>query len=125
MRVVLSPEARRDVRAALRWSELKFGLDAKLRYESLIGQAIRDLQADPNRPGSTERRDAMIDGARTYHIRLSRDRARTALGVVHNPRHFIIYRRRVHDENVIEVARILRDDRDLVLHLPLSYRRED
>jgi toxin ParE1/3/4 len=122
LKAVLSPDARRDLREALRWSETKFGHDARLRYETLIVQALRDIETDPARPGSNERPEIMIAGARTYHIGLSRDRARTALGVVHNPRHFILYRRR-ENTNAIDIGRILHDGRDLQRHLPEGYRR--
>ena len=128
-KAVLSPDARPDLLVqelkahcdGLRWSEAKFGHDAKLRYEALTVQALRDIESDPARPGSTERPEIMIEGARTYHIRLSRDRAMTALGVVHNPRHFILYRRR---GNVIDIGRILHDGCDLQRHLPDDYRRD-
>ena len=123
-KVVLSPEARRDLRAALKWSETKFGHDAKLRYEALIVQALRDIESDPVRHGSVERPEIMIKGARTYHIHFSRDRARSAFGVVHNPRHFILYRRN-EDQSVIDVGRILHDGRDLQRHLPEEYRGVD
>ncbi len=122
LKAVLSPEARRDIREALRWSETKFGPDARLRYESLIVQALRDIESDPLRPGSSARRDLTIEGVRTYHIGLSRDRARTPTGVVHKPRHFILYRRREEDGKVIDIGRVLRDDRDLVRHLPVGFR---
>ena len=125
LKAVLSPDARRDLREALRWSETKFGHDARLRYEALIVQALRDIETDPARPGSNERPEILIEGARTYHISLSRDRARTVVGVVHKPRHFILYRRRKDNQNVIDIGHILRDDRDLVRHLPESYRREE
>jgi toxin ParE1/3/4 len=124
LKAVLSPATRRDVRDVLKWSETKFGHDARLRYEALIVQALRDIEADPVRPGSTARPEIMIEGVRTYHISLSRTRARAAVGVVHKPRHFIIYRRR-ENENIIEIGRILRDDRDLARHLPEDYSRED
>ena len=65
----------------------------------------------------------MIRGARMYHISFSRDRAKTALGVVHNPRHFILYRRA--DGNTLDIGRILHDGRDLQRHLPEEYRRMD
>ena len=123
-KAVLSPAARRDLHDALRWSETKFGHDAKLRYAALIVQALRDIESDPVRHGSTERPEIMIDGARTYHIRLSRDRATTELGAVRNPRHFILYRRR-ENQNVIDIGRILYDGRDLQRHLPEDYRRMD
>ena len=120
VRAVLSPAARRDIRDALKWSETKFGHEASLRYEALIVQALRDIEADPDRPGSAERPE-MLEGVRTYHISLSRARARSALGGVHKLRHFIVYRL---DPNKtrIEIGRILRDDRDLVRHLPEDYR---
>ncbi len=122
LKAVLSPDARRDLRNALRWSETKFGHDARLRYEALIVQALRDIETDPVRPGSCERPEIMIEGARTYHISLSRDRAKTAPGVVHNPRHFIVYRRR-ENKNVIDIGRILHDGCDLKRNLPDEYRR--
>ena len=52
----------------------------------------------------------------------SRERARTAPGVVQNPRHFVIYRRR-DGLNVIDILRILHDGRDLQRHIPEEYRR--
>ena len=123
-KAVLSPEARRDLRDALRWSETKFGHDAQMRYEALIVQALRDIESESDRHGSIDRSEIMIKGARTYHIRFSRDRAKAAFGVVHNPRHFILYRYR-RDRNVIDIARVLHDGRDLQRHLPEDYRRMD
>jgi plasmid stabilization system protein ParE len=40
---------------------------------------------------------------------------------VKDPRHFLIYRKR---GDVIEVARIVHDSRDLARHLPEDYQRE-
>lgn len=111
---VLSPEARRDLQETLRWSKAQFGTDAALRYEDLLMQAFRDIEKDTERPGSQDRCD-LLPGVRAYHLRFSRERARTALGVVHNPRHFIIYRRR---GSWIDILRILHDSRDLTRHLP-------
>jgi toxin ParE1/3/4 len=121
-KVVLSPAARRDLRDALIWSETRFGPDARLRYEVLIMQAIRDIGSEPTRPGSIERPELMKKGARTYHIRFSRERAKTVIGVVHDPRHFIVYRQR-EDESVTDIARILHDCRDLDRHIPEDFRR--
>jgi toxin ParE1/3/4 len=104
----------------LKWSEEKFGSRAAQRYRALLKQALGDIAADPERPGSMERPE-LITGARTYHLRFSRDRARVS-GPVRNPRHFLLYRR--NDEGVIEVARVLHDARDLDRHLPEDYRRK-
>jgi toxin ParE1/3/4 len=114
----LAPAARQDVREVLRWSERNFGETAAARYKALIKQAVRDIGADPERPGSKEQPELMIGGARTYHLELSRSRVSGSR--VKEPRHFLLYRRR--DDGVIEVARILHDGRDLQRHLPEDYR---
>ena len=75
---ILAPAALQDVRDALRWSEQKFGETAAARYRALIKQAVRDIGTDPERPGSSQRPELMAEGARTYHISLSRTRATAA-----------------------------------------------
>ena len=114
----LAPAARQDLREVLRWTERNFGQTAAARYKALIKQAVRDIGADPERPGSKERPEIMVEGARTYHTSLSRTRVSGPR--VKEPRHFLLYRRR--EDGVIEVARILHDDRDLQRHLPEGYR---
>lgn len=96
-------------------------MEASLRYSTLIRQALLDIEADHERPGSKERPEIMAAGARTYHISLSR--ARMSGVRVKEARHFLLYRRR--DDGVIEVARVLHDARDLARHLPEGHRRED
>ena len=118
LKAVLSPHARRDLRDALSWSEKKFGHEAKLRYETLLVQALRDIESEPSCPGSAQRPEIMINGARTYHISLSRTHVSGPR--VKEPRHFILYRRHQSD-NVIDVGRILHDGRDLASHLPGDY----
>jgi toxin ParE1/3/4 len=114
-RVVLAPSARSDIREALKWSRERFGERAAVRYRDLVKQALRDIVADPERPGSQERPD-LARGIRTYHLFFSRERAKAGLGMVKTPRHFLIYRLR--DESVIDVVRVLHDARDLERHLP-------
>ncbi|MGP8245686.1 MAG: hypothetical protein ACLQVN_14355 [Bryobacteraceae bacterium] len=80
---------------------------------------MRDIGDDPERPGSKERPEIMIGGARTYHLEFSR--GRVSGSKVKEPRHFLLYRRRA--DGAIEVARILHDGRDLWRHLPEEYRR--
>lgn len=110
--------ARRDIADILKRSLREFGPAAALRYRALIRQALLDIKADDERPGSIERAELMVEGARTYHISLSRT---GAPGVrVKEPRHFLLYRRR---NESIEVARILHDSADLTRHLPVGYRR--
>ena len=112
--VVLAPAARNDIREALKWSEERFGKRAALRYQALLKQALRDIGADPERPGSRERPE-LAEGVRSYHLLYSRNRAQTASGIVRNPRRLLIYSRR---ERTIDVVRILYDARELRRHLP-------
>jgi len=121
LQLLVTGPARRDLAAIATWTVQEFGEAAALRYKALIRQALLDIEADPERPGSRERPDIMIEGARTYHISLSRARV---TGVrVKKPRHFLLYRRR--SDGLIEVARILHDTLDLTRHLPEAYRLAD
>ena len=119
LRFHVSGPARRDIASIVKRSLQEFGEAASLRYSALIRQALFDIEADPERPGSKEWPEIMIQGARTYHLELSRSRVSGSR--VKEPRHFLLYRRR--DDGVIEVARILHDGRDLQRHLPEEYRR--
>jgi len=116
--VRLTGPAKRDLSGLMEWTVQEFGERAALRYDTLIKQALKDIGADPERPGSKEWPEIMIQGARTYHLELSRSRVSGSR--VKEPRHFLLYRRR--DDGVIEVARILHDGRDLQRHLPEDYR---
>jgi toxin ParE1/3/4 len=111
----IAPAADRDMRLALHRSQERFGDAAAIRYRELSLQALRDLAADPERPGSKERPEIMIAGARTYPLSLSAERSG-----VKNPRHFLLYRVRL---GVVEVARLLHDASDLPRHLPKSFQR--
>ena len=113
--------ARRDIAAILKRSLQEFGMEASLRYRALIRQALLDIEADHEWPGSTERPEIMVKGARTFHISLSRSRVTGSM--VKEPRHFLLYRRRA--DGIVEVARLLHDGRDLTRHLPEGYRPMD
>jgi toxin ParE1/3/4 len=73
------------------WSHERFGERAAARYQDLLKQALRDIAADPERPGSRERPE-LARGVRTFHLSLSRGRARGEFGIVRKPRHFLVYR---------------------------------
>jgi toxin ParE1/3/4 len=103
--------------AVMKWSLKEFGEAAALRYDALMTQALTDIGDDPERPGVQHRSD-LAEGVLVYHLRFSRGRANSALGVVRNPRHFVIYRRRRDQTTVIDILRVLHDSRDLARHLP-------
>src|SRR5690242_7311758 len=84
--------ARVDIAAILRRTLQEFGHAAKERYRALIGQALLDIEADPGRPGSKEKPEIMIQGARVYHLDFSRTRVTGTK--VKEPRHLVLYRRR-------------------------------
>ena len=120
LKIHVTGPARRDITTILKRSLQEFGMDASLRYRALIRQALLDIELDHERPGSQARPEIMIDGARTYHLSLSRPRVS---GIrVKEPAHFLLYRRR---GEAIEVSRILHDARDLEQHLPVAYRRSE
>jgi hypothetical protein len=60
------------------------------RYKALIKQSLLDIANDPERHGSKERPEIMIEGARTYHLEFSR--SRVSGPSVKTPRHFLLYR---------------------------------
>lgn len=51
----LSEAAQGDVLDILAWTDEQFGEVARLRYESLIVAALRDVALQPDRPGSLAR----------------------------------------------------------------------
>jgi plasmid stabilization system protein ParE len=57
--VRLTRTAQRDIKAILNWSRKEFGEAAAERYQALIKQALNDIGADPERPGSMERRRSL------------------------------------------------------------------
>jgi len=75
---------------------------------------FRDIAADPECLGSQARLE-LAKGVRAYHLRHSRDRTPSPLGIVREPRHFVIYRQR---DRIIDIVRVLHDARDLARHLP-------
>ena len=117
----LTPAPLQDFREILRWTTTQFGTAAAARYKALIKQAIRDIGADRERPGSQTRSEVIVTGARTYHLSFSRNRV-PGLSVK-APRHFLLYRQLENGE--LQVARILHDSRDFDRHIPADYRTDD
>ncbi|PBB19562.1 type II toxin-antitoxin system RelE/ParE family toxin [Mesorhizobium sp. WSM4313] len=113
----LSAAAKEDIVQILAYTEVNFGEIARVRYEGLLIAALRDIAADPERVGSIARAD-LGNNIRSYHLRYSRDRARTEHGIVLRPRHFLLYRMTL---EVIGIGRVLHDAMELRRHLPESY----
>ncbi|MBK7614335.1 MAG: type II toxin-antitoxin system RelE/ParE family toxin [Burkholderiales bacterium] len=115
VRIRLSDAAQADVVDILVWTQEQFGAAARTRYESLIVAGLRDVAAQPDRPGSIERPE-LGAGVRSWHLRLSRDHASTSTsaGAVRRPRHFLIYRV---EPELLVVGRVLHDAMELAQHL--------
>jgi toxin ParE1/3/4 len=108
---VLAPAARRDIKSILGWSEERFGKNAAVRYEALLIQAVRDIEADAARSGVVQR-SYLPAGVFLYHLAFSRNRV--AGETVRQPRHFLAFRVRAAH---LEILRVLHDSRDLARHL--------
>jgi toxin ParE1/3/4 len=113
-RLQFAARARRDIATVLDFSHDNFGQPARRRYEALIAAAPRDIANDARRQGATER---VILGrtVRLYHLRQSRERARTEDGIGQSPRHAVVYRLAAGD--TVIVVRVLHDSMDPARHL--------
>lgn len=109
----LSDAAQSDVLDILGWTQEQFGETARLRYPALIVPALRDVASQPDRPGGLERPE-LGAGVRSWHLRLSRQPAKPALGIVRRPRHFLVYRL---EHGLVVNGRILHDAMELARHL--------
>jgi len=121
-RVRLSPEAEQDIEAILAWTHGQFGEQVRLRYEELLVRAILDVADDPVGLGVVERPE-LAKGAKTYHLRHSRDYVRRSVGRIRKPRHLLLYR--LASNGCLEIGRVLHDSMDLVRHLPPDYQSAD
>lgn len=110
----LAAAANADIIDILAQSELDFGPTARRRYEALLSTALRDISEAAERPGSAARPELGGD-IRSWHLRLSRERARSPDGGVRRPRHLILYT--VIDDATIGVLRVLHDAMELHRHL--------
>lgn len=109
-----SAAAQADLVDILEWSQEHYGASARTRYQALIARAVRDIAAQPHRAGSAQRSE-LGEGVRSWHLRLSRERARTAIGIVQRPRHFLVYR--IQDEQLI-IGRVLHEAMELERYVP-------
>jgi len=105
----LTATATADIERVLEWSEAEFGPAVCFRYAALIKAAIDDVSENPNRLGSRLRPE-FRQGVRSWHLRLSRERARTPTGIVKQPRHSLLYYVR---EGVVFITGVLHDRQDV------------
>ena len=114
----LSSAAQEDIAELLAYTEANFGEIVMLRYERLLIAALLDIAADPERRGSVARPE-LGENVRSYHLRYSREHARTGERIIRRPRHLVLYRFARAD--LIGVGRILHDAMELERHLPSEF----
>lgn len=110
VRYRLSGPAEADIVRLLAWTERQFGEAVRVRYATLIAAALHDVSSQPDSVGNVLRPE-LGEGVRSWHLRLSRERARTAVGIVRRPRYFLIYRI---EGDLVVVGRVLHDAMELV-----------
>lgn len=113
VRYWLSAAPQSDILDILAWSQAQFGDAARTRYEVLIVAALRDITAQPDRPGSIECPE-LGAVSRSWHLCLSRERAHTKTGMVRHARHFLVYRV---EPDLFVIGRALHEAMELTRHL--------
>lgn len=114
----LSDTEQADIVDILASTQKHFGEQAWLRYERLLVTALLDIALEPNRTGSIERPE-LGDDVRSYYPHHSRNRARHESGIVHRPRHFLLYR--FSRADLLGIGRVLHDAMEIERHLPTDY----
>ncbi|SKB42279.1 type II toxin-antitoxin system RelE/ParE family toxin [Sphingopyxis flava] len=110
----LTAAAEADIIEILEHSEREFGPAARERYDRLMRSALRDLAESPTRPGSAARRE-LGDDIRSWHLRLSRERAKVDGLAVRRPRHLLLYA--LIGDDVVGILRVLHDAMELHRHI--------
>lgn len=113
LRFRLSDSAQADIIGILVWTHEQFGEAARLRDESLIVAALRDVASQSDRPGSIVRPE-LGAGVRSSHLQLSRRHATTGVGLARRSRHFFVYRV---EPDLLVVGRVRNDAMELEQNL--------
>ena len=119
VRLRITRTARDDIEDLLAWSQERFGVAARQRYERLLSRALLDIAEDLARPGVKARPELGTD-VFSYHLFFSRaraaERAGPATGRVLRPRHFIVGR--LAEPGLVDILRVLHDSMEVSRHLP-------
>lgn len=111
-RIRVTGPARRDITRILQRSGTDFGHQARLRYRTLIDQALQDLGDDAARAG-VQSIDDIREGYLLYHLKWS---PKSSSGLpVRQPRHLVAFY--IDDSGAIVVARVFHERQMLSQHL--------
>jgi toxin ParE1/3/4 len=102
----LSQPAESDLDDILDWSEDKFHRIGRLRYATLLVQAMQDIADDPGRAGVKWIRTSRMRVG-IYHAWHSRANVLDPADRVHDPRHLIVFR--VAEDGVVDILGFVHD----------------
>ncbi len=108
MKLRIAGPARRDIAAALTWSEANFGGPGRERYQAVIRQALANIAAGTAKAAVL--RPELGEGLQLYHFR----HARGTPAHVRQPRHLLAFRI---EGDVVIILRLLHEAMDLPSHL--------
>ena len=119
VRLRVASTAKEDIEDPLAWSEERFGVAARERYQDLLSRALIDIARDKARPGVRSRPELGLN-VFSYHLFFSREgatrRSGRARAKVLRPRHFLVGR--ISEPGLVDILRVLHDSMEVSLHLP-------
>jgi len=119
VRLRIASTAKDDIEDLLAWSEERFGVAARERYQELLSRALMDIAGDVARPG-VRIRPELGSNVFSYHLFFSREGATRPSGraraKVLRPRHFLLGR--IAEPGLVDILRVLHDSMEVSRHLP-------
>jgi len=112
MKLVRTPQSLLDLQDCILWSARNFGRQAAYRYKVLLEVSILEIGNNPNLIGSDSINE-FDDSIKKYHLRNSRKNAPVGGIIVKRPRHFIVYRVK---QDEIQILRVLHDQMNSPRH---------
>jgi len=102
----LSRPAEAELDGILDWSEARFHEIGRIRYATLLVQAMQDVADDPQRSG-VEWIHALGMRIGVYHAWHSRNNVPDPAERVHEPRHLLVFR--IADDGIVDVLGFAHD----------------
>ena len=119
VRLRIATPAKNDIEDLLAWSEGRFGVAARQRYEALLSRALLDIAEDVSRP-DVKGRPELGANVFSYHLIFSRERASKregrAVARLLRPRHLLVGR--IAEADFVDILRVLHDSMEVSRHLP-------